>query len=347
MINYEINNYNSELELFRYVNPKCNDMISKMKGLDLQEFLILLDNYYLTLREKLFIDEKITLGVEIEFKHNTSNISNSELSKIISEKINQDIWRVVYDHSIPGGGEVNSPIMQNQVFWWEKLQQVCSILNQYAHINGNCGGHIHVGAHILDGKKENWLNFLKLWATYENIIYRFSYGEYLTPRNTLESFAIPIAREINKNYLKFKKKQITLENLSEIIRHPTCSAVSFRHISDYAKFKENNTFEIRCPNGTLEPVIWQNNINFFVHLLNYSKSNSFDEYIIRKRKLSNLFIKHSLESYNQIYLKQALELCDMIFNNNLDKIYFLRQYLKSFKIGTTPFSKSKNFILKK
>ena len=40
---------------------------------------------------------------------------------------------------------------------------------------------------------------------------------------------------------------------------------------------------------------------------------------------------YQIYSYNQIYLEQALELCDMIFDNNLDKIYFLRQYLKSFE----------------
>ena len=33
-----------------------------------------------------------------------------------------------------------------------------------------------------------------------------------------------------------------------------------------------------------------------------------------------------------IYLEQALELCDMIFTNNFDKVYFLRQYLKSFEV---------------
>ena len=37
--------------------------------------------------------------------------------------------------------------------------------------------------------------------------------------------------------------------------------------------------------------------------------------------------------YNEIYLKDALEFVDLIFNNNLDKVYFLRQYLKNFQSG--------------
>ena len=39
----------------------------------------------------------------------------------------------------------------------------------------------------------------------------------------------------------------------------------------------------------------------------------------------------------------GLELCDMIFTNNFDKIYFLRQYLKSFEIGKKEYSKAKKF----
>lgn len=48
--------------------------------------------------------------------------------------------------------------------------------------------------------------------------------------------------------------------------------------------------------------------------------------------------------YNKIYLEQALEFADLIFNNNIDKIYFLRQYLKSFESSEIPLKKAKKFI---
>ena len=41
----------------------------------------------------------------------------------------------------------------------------------------------------------------------------------------------------------------------------------------------------------------------------------------------------NLNLYDEIYIDQALELSDMIFDNNLDKIYFLKQYFKSFDIN--------------
>ena len=44
------------------------------------------------------------------------------------------------------------------------------------------------------------------------------------------------------------------------------------------------------------------------------------------------------------YLEQAVELADLIFDNNLDKVYFLRQYIKSFEKGTKPFARAKRPI---
>ena len=35
-----------------------------------------------------------------------------------------------------------------------------------------------------------------------------------------------------------------------------------------------------------------------------------------------------LEQYSDIYLDDAIELSDLIFDNELDKMYFLKQYLK-------------------
>lgn len=69
---------------------------------------------------------------------------------------------------------------------------------------------------------------------------------------------------------------------------------------------------------------------FFVHFLKYCKSKSFDDDLVEKRHRLNKF--QNLKWYDEIYLEQALELCDMIFTNNFDKVYFLRQYLKSFQV---------------
>jgi len=54
---------------------------------------------------------------------------------------------------------------------------------------------------------------------------------------------------------------------------------------------------------------------------------------------------NDIDCYSEIFLDQALELSDMIFDTNLDKIYFLRQYLKSYEVGNYIFEKAKPFTL--
>lgn len=64
---------------------------------------------------------------------------------------------------------------------------------------------------------------------------------------------------------------------------------------------EGNTIEVRCPNGTVNPVIWQNNINFFAKLFLYCSGNNFDiEFINYKLDYLKDGIIHY--DYNDIYI---------------------------------------------
>ena len=55
--------------------------------------------------------------------------------------------------------------------------------------------------------------------------------------------------------------------------------------------------------------------------------------------------KCSILEYNEINLKKAIELGDLIFDNNLDKVYFLRQYIKSFTTSRNEREKAKQFTI--
>ena len=111
--------------------------------------------------------------------------------------------------------------------------------------------------------------------------------------------------------------------------------------------KEDLVVEIRNPLSTLDYIIWQNYVNFFVHLFLYCKSNNFNEDILDRRKCEIVDIAGDLDSYDNIYLDQALELSDLIFNNNIDKIYFLRQYLKGMEVSSERFKIAKKFTRKR
>ena len=336
--------YNERDYLFDFIKPNDNDLLSLMKGIDLQELLYRLDIYYLELRDKLGFSDSITFGLELEFEHaNRNRIEDKLCDAGLYSK-----WVVKGDSSLDRGAEINSPILRDEKENWIDLRNVCDIVKEHAIIGKNSGGHIHIGTQVLGSNKEHWLNFIKLWSIYENIIFRFLYGDSLTHRASLERYAKPLSETLWEDFKCLKEDNlISMYEFVVRLKHDRYQAINFKNVNGINSFSRDNTIEFRCPNGTLEPVIWQNNVNLLVNILKYSKSNKYDDDTIDKRREINGDKYYDLEWYNQIYLVQALELVDMLFDNNLDKVYFLRQYLKSFQIGACVLDKPKTFVKKK
>lgn len=110
-------------------------------------------------------------------------------------------------------------------------------------------------------------------------------------------------------------------------------------------------FEIRCFNGTLRPEIAQNNINLIASIVDaviedrIDKDYVFAEYEKYKKKRYNFDYRFAriddekvgeqynrlLNGFSKVKLDKALKLADMIFTAELDKCYFLKQYLKLFR----------------
>lgn len=192
-------------EIFKLLNPKENCALSKLKGLDLEEILLELDKYYLDYREDLGIPQEETFGLELEFEHAKKENIKTELEE---QKLDKS-WRLKKDTSLEQGAEINSPILVDCKDSWQNLLDVCKILNKNSVIGEKAGGHIHVGTQTIGGNKDYWLNFIKLWSTYENIIFRFSYGEYLSYRPTLDEYA----KTVSKRFLKVYKKLVGNEKI--------------------------------------------------------------------------------------------------------------------------------------
>lgn len=317
-------------KIFEYIKPYENDMLSKLKGIDLQNLIILIDDYYISLRDNLGIDDYITFGLELEFE----NAMKSKIEQKIYETFLNHEWILKSDSSLHKGAEIATPILRDTKENWQTIKLVCEIISKYATIGTKAGGHIHVGTQVLGYNEEYWLNFIKLWSIYENIIFRFSFGNYLTARPNIYKFAKPMANIFSNDCEILKIVEANLNGIIKRVNRNRYQAVNFSNVSPAFcdDFEEYNTIEFRCPNGTLDPIIWQNNVNFFIKFLLYSKSINFDADIINKRQSINKQKYNKLNYYNEIFLDQSLELCDMIFDNNFDKVYFLRQYLKSFKV---------------
>lgn len=306
---YMINKKN----IFNEISPSANDIFSGLNQKDLEYLLSLINMYKLTLRDKINVSLIESFGLEIECE-------NARWDKI-ARRIESE-WELTDDMSLLEGAEIKSPILTDTEENWLALKRICSMLSKYSIVGQNSGGHVHIGVQALGNDLKSLINFLKLWAVYEPIIYRFSYGEFLGPRPGLKDTAKSVQVDFINLCSFCEEENVSEKELIHYLSDDKYKAVNFKHYNTF------RTLEFRCPNATLNPVIWQNNVNLFVKMMNYAKRSDFNNQLFdTKRK--RIFI--DCKKPNEIYVDDALEFADLIFDNNLDKIYFLRQYLKSFE----------------
>lgn len=310
-----------------WINPYSCDDFSKYKGIDLQELIIKVEDLYLIYRETLGLDEKITFGFEIEFENcDRKTVENYIYKKSLSN------WQCVSDGSVSSGGEIRTPIMTDSKKYWQELQVVCRYLKRNnANTCGNAGGHIHIGTPILGNNVLSWQKFLLIYANYEHVLFRFLYGDKISHRKKIKDYAIPIREKIietvNNSYYSRASIRDLICNDSLTGKY---HAINFGHVNFFSinERKNKNTIEFRAPNATTEEIIWQNNANTLIRLLLASTSSNLDcdylKYILKKRIITDIH-------YNEICLEDALNFVDLVFTTNIDKIYFLRQYFKSFE----------------
>lgn len=355
-----MNREENDSKIFEYLNPLENVNLSDLNNSDRLNIMFQIKNYYLELRNRLGISYDITFGLEMEFE----NALRDNIEKKLANLFPLGDWIVVNDGSLYNGGEINSPILTDTCDNWLDLCKVCDIVDQNAYVLDNTSAHVHIGMQILGNNPKYWGNFVKLWMAYENIIFRFLYGEYITPRNGIIAQARPIALDLidklETGRIDDRMNKSTAFHMLKLLdagndfRERRKRSINFTNVSSIESYKYNSvgnmqTIEFRSPNGTFNPIIWQNNVNLLAHLFMYAKSDNFDESkILRRIKLlKEEHIPSDIRKYSRIYNDQVIEFVDLIFNNNLDKVYFLRQYYKDGNISNKALVKSKEFTVRK
>lgn len=326
------------MDIFNFISKDGNDLLKDLSKKNLEELLRLLKIYKIGYRNFLNLEKDSTMGVEIEFSIKHPGTIQTLIDEYnIDKKLQSDKWILKHERSIINGYEVTSPKLKDTEDNWIQLRDICNIIrSNNAEITETAAAHVHIGDQILGNNHKNWINFLKLYIAYENILFRFGYGEYECERRSLPEYASPVAKELEIWLRELNYKRTNVMGL--IFSMPT----TYKNNALSVRKPIMDTIEFRNPNGTLNEIIWQNNINFLEHFLRYAKNADFDyDTIDRRRKEQDLSLS-PLENYNRINIDQALELCDLIFDSNLDKINFLRQYLKEFDTKKE-FIKSKSF----
>ena len=279
------------------------------------------------MRNKIGLDENETFGIEIEFE----NVKLNTIKYGRHWDVKKDDTVTAYVCGNEVGGEVSSPILKDKKECWNDIERMCNyLLKKEAIITPSAGGHIHIGSQVLKDDPNNIRKLLKSWELFEPVIYSFSSGRDKCLRkcvNIQAKAVAPTLRRIRNNKKSYNDYRTYCDWIwfFKKYRLMKFSGINF---SNYTGSEEDvgNTIEIRCPNGTIDPTIWQNNINFFIKFFESCTDNNFDEdyidYLLGPKKVLSYIDTNDFEL--------AMELVDLVFKDRIDKIMFLKQYLKFF-----------------
>lgn len=273
-------------------------------------------------RDKLTIPSKVNFEIEIELEDTDKEKTFYLINKYIGSE-----WVIQNDSSLSHGFEIASPILCNNKKTWILLKKLGLLLESLKPTFDNSSFQVSFDRNLLKNK-ENEIRFAKLFAVYEDIIYRFSKGEDELFRSSLDTYAAPTilcAKDSNH----FAKHHDFNDYIVEKMENQKRYGYAFK--TKRTANIHNDLIEFRSANSTTNTLLWQNYITTFYYLLMYatnSKCNEkeLDEYI---DKFNNISL---LNYYEKLKTEKALEFADKIFSKRLDKIYFMEQYLGKDKI---------------
>lgn len=292
-----------------------------------------LEDFYIPYRKTLDLPKDVTFGLEVEFKMDQFN--DSYKANFIDEDNAALTFmeELGYDYNYDVECEINvhielvSPVLTDSAKTWEELDNILTFIkNNDGYYSGKCGAHVHVGKNILNSNSA-WINFFKLWYIFEDDIFRFTNGENYKLRENGDYKAakiVSVCKNIIKDYNVFKDIDISYLSSNKLVAVNFPSTLKCEDFNNLSKINGNpkannilNTVEFRSPNGTINPVIWQNNVNFFTRFMLSCANENLDTV-----KLDYLYNSKSYATVD--------DLVSFVFNDELDKKCFLRQYYKDF-----------------
>lgn len=239
--------------------------------------------------KEIKIPEGMTVGIEIE-------AANLEVNNSIFKR-----WKSKEEESVENGAEYTSPILTGSKGDSKEIYFVCNALKTMgAIVNGECGGHIHIGEKFLT-TAQSYRNLVELWCNSEEILYAISNKEgEITRLKAVEKHAVPLSGKIEK---AIKRQQIYVDDrtrecdllMSLIdIQKDRYSSVNFKNYAHRIK----ETIEFRLSNGTLDPDVWVENINLFGGIMNSAE------------RLASIQKKQTRTQEEEQYLRDFEELKD-------------------------------------
>ena len=211
-------------------------------------------------RDKLNIPTKVNFGLELEL----DKVDPNQIYKLVRTEIGNN-WLVKDEKGLTRGenAEIVSPVLNNTKETWIRLKKMGELLEKIGADYSRCSFQVNYDGSMLPNIGDR-IRFLKLYAMYEDIIYRFSKGEDSEYRDSLEMYASPIILSL-KGVLSISDNAAI-----EMFTNQKRYGISF-------KDKDKDLIEFRTSNMTSNPIYWQNYINTFYYLLRCAANPRYDK----------------------------------------------------------------------
>ena len=95
-------------------------------------------------------------------------------------------------------------------------------------------------------------------------------------------------------------KEEEIPGFAKLVAPKKAQSVNLKAFANnYKTYQKDNTIEFRFPNGTLNPIIWQNNINVFTKMMLYVQSGSVNQNLLDDRISNNHKIKSTFLRFGE------------------------------------------------
>lgn len=268
-------------------------------------------------RKMLNIPSSISFGYEVEM-----GINFDEIGDFFRKLETPFGWKHTRDDSFENtyGFEFMSKLYANFVYEgraaaFSEIKKASDYFSKLKADFSEAAFQVNVDSPLKSDEQK--FNFLKFFAAYEDTLYQFSRGYDKKIRDCYILYAHTVGR-----------KAISSEDIRIIIQD--LSGKHFGEICLYAlRFKMiegKNVIEFRQPNGTVDAWLWQNYTNTFLNtLLAFNDGNiDFDKINNYLERFKNPDVEIVPTELN---IDKALEFANTIFKEDIDKLYFMKQYL--------------------
>ena len=284
------------------------------------------------MEKNIGFNDKYNFGVEIEFANDNrtlSEIYKNSISYLIPIRylINHKKFDTTFDHWILDEDPTVTKIVSDNYYGGEISSRILSDNVDSWYIDMYCGEHINIDiSRYLDNPKFFEILY-KLLIVYEPEIDIFFRGEKNYIRNTKYGFANNMRDRLFAN---IKKVDFNSKYYIDNIRYKSRSFKISDGISLYKLYK-SNLMEIRYPNGTLNPDVIQNNINFSLSILSAIENDKIDldflNYLIKEGKEDDFMFRYNFFCYFNDCSKLD-SLLNQICQNEKSRVNFTKQYQK-------------------